>query len=162
MPSTSHQPDDPIENAISAFWESLPPVWHTVRSHTVQVAAEKYGITGEQFHILRRIQKGRDSVSQLADARRISRPAISRSVEVLVKKNLISRTQNPQDRRNMCLSLTEEGQELFDEVFGKVGDWMGEKLSALDEDELTTVTQALTILKEAFVPNHHGIEKRQE
>lgn len=149
------------QQLVAAFWDSIPPVWHTVRSHTVRAAADKYGITGEQFHILRRIQKGRDSVSKLAEAKRISRPAISRSVEVLVKKKLISRTQNPQDRRNMRLALTEEGQTLFDEVFGKVGDWMAEKLSTLDEDELVAVAQAFKILKEAFAPNHHG-RKRQE
>ena len=136
---------------VTAFWDSVPPIWHTVRSHTVRAAADKYGITGEQFHILRRIQKGRDSVSKLAEAKRISRPAISRSVEVLVKKNLINRTQNPQDRRNMRLTLTEEGQALFDEVFGKVGLWMEKKLSTLNDDELEAISQALRTLKEAIV-----------
>ena len=143
--------DSTTKQLVAAFWDSVPPVWHRVRYQVHTFAAEDYDLTGQQFHILRRIRSGAISVSQLAEAKRISRPAISRSVEVLVKKNLINRTQNPQDRRNIRLALTEEGQALFDEVFGKVGQWMEEKLSTLDDEELEAISQALRTLKEAIV-----------
>jgi DNA-binding MarR family transcriptional regulator len=52
------------------------------------------------------------SVSKLADAHHTSRPGVSRIVGVLVYKGLIARTQNPVDRRNLQLSLTEEDAAL--------------------------------------------------
>jgi len=142
--------DDAIQQTIAAFWESVPRIWHTVRSHILKVATEEFSITVEQFHILRRIRRGRNSVSQLAEAKQISRPAISRSVDALVNRGFITRTQNPQDRRHVQLDLTEEGEALVDAIFGNVSQWMGEQLSTLDEDELEGITHAVRNLKRAF------------
>ena len=146
-PSTS---DDVIQQTISAFWESVPHIWHTVRRHILKVATEEFNITVEQFHILRRIRRGRDSVSQISEAKHISRPAISRSVDALANKGYITRTQNPQDRRHVQLSLTEEGEALVDAIFGNVSQWMGEQLSTLGEDELEEISRAVRNLKQAF------------
>ena len=136
--------------AIDKFWEFFPPVWHTVRAYIHQEAAENYGITVVQFHILRRIRKGTDSVSRLADDRHTSRPAISRAVDVLVNKGLVIRTQNPADRRNVRLSLTQKGEALMDALFGNTRQWMAEKLSILSESELEAILIAGDALKRAF------------
>ncbi len=140
----------PIQQAIEKFWEFFPPVWHTVRAHIRQEATENFDITVGQFHILRRIRWGTDSVSKLADDRRTSRPAISRAVDVLVNKGLIARTTNPADRRNVQLSLTDEGQSLMEALFSNTRGWMAEKLAVLSEDELEAILVAGDALKRAF------------
>jgi DNA-binding MarR family transcriptional regulator len=138
------------EQAIDKFWEFFPPVWHTVRAHIRHQAIENFGITVVQFHILRRIRKGTDSVSKLADDRHTSRPAISRAVDVLVEKGLVLRTQNPADRRNVQLSLTDEGQFLMEALFSNTRLWMAEKLSVLSDDEIEAILVAGDALKRAF------------
>ena len=81
---------DSGQMAIDKFWEFFPPVWHAVKAYIRTQATENFDITVGQFHILRRIKAGKDSVSKLAADRHTSRPAISRAVDVLVKKGLVS------------------------------------------------------------------------
>jgi DNA-binding MarR family transcriptional regulator len=140
----------PEQQAIEKFWEFFPSVWHTVRAHIGNEATENFDITVGQFHILRRIRQGARSVSKLADDKHTSRPAASRVVDVLVNKGLIARTQNPADRRNVQLSLTEEGGALLDALFNNTGQWMSEKLAVLSQDELESILIAGDALKRAF------------
>ena len=138
------------QQVVEKFWEFFPSVWHTVRAHIRHEATENFEITVGQFHILRRIRHGADSVSKLAEAKQTSRPAISRVVDVLVNKGLVDRTQNPADRRNVQLSLTEDGQTLMEELFSNTGQWMVEKLTLLNQDELEAILIAGDALNRAF------------
>ncbi len=132
---------------IDRFWETVPPLWNFVRSHIRATATENFGITVEQFHVLRHVRKGTDSMSELAMARDISRPAISQAVEVLVKKGLLKRTQSTQDRRYVELSLTDSGNALLDAVFKETHEWMKARMSGLKADELETISKAMEVMK---------------
>jgi DNA-binding MarR family transcriptional regulator len=55
-------------------------------------------------------------VKQVAEQLGVSVPSASRSVEELVKRGLVSRTEDPEDRRVRRVALTPAGQELADEV----------------------------------------------
>jgi DNA-binding MarR family transcriptional regulator len=142
--------DEIVQQVIDRFWEIIPPVWNTVRSQVQCVAAEQFGITVEQFHVLRHIRKGAHSVSELADIRHISRPAISQGVDGLVNKGLISRQQSASDRRYVRLELTDSGAVLLDAIFSQARQWMKTKLTSLEESDLENITSALTMLKQAF------------
>jgi DNA-binding MarR family transcriptional regulator len=142
--------DYSVQEAIDKFWEFFPPVWHTVRAHIHHEADLHFEITVGQFHILRRIRSGIDSVSKLADDRHTTRPAISRAVDVLVNKGLVTRTLNPDDRRNVQLSLTAEGQELMGTLFSNTHQWMAEKMADLSEAEIEAILVAGDALRRAF------------
>ena len=45
------------EQAIDRFWETVPPLWNTVRSHIRATATGKFDITVEQFHVLRYVRR---------------------------------------------------------------------------------------------------------
>jgi DNA-binding MarR family transcriptional regulator len=144
------------ERTVDIFWSTFPPLWHKIRAHIREEAIAPFDITVSQFHILRRIDSGKDTVSKLADVKHISRAAISRTVDVLVNKGLITRTQNPKDRRHVQLTLTEEGKILLRTIFDDVGAWMESKLARLDEDELGNIIAAIETLNRAFehkIPN---------
>jgi DNA-binding MarR family transcriptional regulator len=142
--------DDLFQQTIDRFWETVPPVWSTVRSQIRTTAAHQFDISEEQFHILRHIRRGAHSASQLAEAGRISRPAISQALDALVEKNLVTRRQSTSDRRYVELELTSDGTALLDAIFGQARAWMRKKLSTLKEDEMQDVMSALSLLKEAF------------
>jgi DNA-binding MarR family transcriptional regulator len=114
------------------------------------IAAEKFGITVEQFHILRHIRKGQGSVSELAEAKGISRSAISQAVELLVSKGLVTRHQSTEDRRYVQLELTQSGENLLSAIFRENRAWMAEKLSVLTQEQMHLVSEALDALKSAF------------
>ena len=71
--------------AIDRFWETSAGLEYGSQS-VRSIAAEKFDISVEQFHILRHIRRGITSVSELADVKGISRPAISQAVDLLVEK----------------------------------------------------------------------------
>jgi len=146
MVATTHS-SDALRQAVDGFWETFPPLWRTIHAHIREVAVEKFNITVEQFHILRHIHRGLDSVSALDEVRNISRPAISQSIDLLVTKGLIIRTIDLQDRRHVKLDLTAEGNTLMDAIFGDTGQWMMKTFALLSADEILTLTRAMESLR---------------
>lgn len=140
-------PEHLREQAIDRFWETVPPLWGNIRSHIRATATGKFDITVEQFHVLRYVRRGTDSISELATAKNISRPAISQAVEVLVKKGLVARVHSTTDRRYVELTLTEDGNNLLDTVFKETHCWMKERMKSLSADELETISKAMEALQ---------------
>ena len=135
------------EQTIDRFWETIPPVWNFVRTHIRGTATAKFDITVEQFHVLRYVRRGPNSMSELATAKNISRPAISQAVDVLVKKGLLTRVQNTKDRRYVTLALSNEGNALLDTVFKETRAWMKGHVSKLTNEELESIAKAMQAFK---------------
>jgi len=140
-------PKDLQDQTIDRFWETIPPLWNFVRSYIRATATGNFDITVEQFHVLRYVRRGSGSMSELATAKNISRPAISQAVDVLVKKGLLTRVHSTTDRRYVELALTNEGNALLDAVFKETRGWMKERMGNLSVDELETIVKALVSLK---------------
>jgi DNA-binding MarR family transcriptional regulator len=139
-----------VQQVIDRFWETVPPLWNTVRTRVRSTAIHQYDISEEQFHILRQIHRGVTSVSELAELGCISRPAMSQAVDALVQKQLVSRQTSDRDRRYIQLELTQAGQALLEAAFGQTRAWMRSKLDPLPPEELRTITRALAALHEAI------------
>lgn len=146
MPNQPAQVDEVIEK----FWESIPPAWRETRSTIRRVAVEQFSMTVGQFQVLRRIRNGIDTVSALAEANRTTRPAVSKAVDVLVNKGLVSRLPDERDRRHIHLTLTPEGQRLLEAVYAQAESWLRDKFQSLSPAELAALRQALPILQKAF------------
>jgi DNA-binding MarR family transcriptional regulator len=133
--------------AIDRFWETVPPLWGMIRSRIRTSAAADFGITVEQFHVLRYVRRGMESMAELASAKNISRPAISQAVDVLVQKGLVTRTHSTTDRRYVELALTKAGDELLDALFGGTREWMSERMESMTTGEVETISNAMEALK---------------
>jgi DNA-binding MarR family transcriptional regulator len=148
MPS----PEGLRELAIDRFWETVPPLWGSIRSYIRAAALKDFGISVEQFHILRHVRRGTGSISELATAKNISRPAVSQAVETLVKKGMLTRVQSTRDRRFVEVALTPAGEELLDRLFKQTRKWMNELMKGLTRDELETIAKAMEALKKISTP----------
>jgi DNA-binding MarR family transcriptional regulator len=73
-------------------------------------------------------------------------PAVSRSVDALVRAGLVSRTEAADDRRRLALSLTEAGRARLANP-ARDGDCVGSKLERLAHSELRAVERAIEILE---------------
>lgn len=147
-------PEQLIPAAIDAFWSAIPPVWNRVKGNIRAIAEQHYGISVEQFHILRHIRRGLTSVSELAEVKQISRSAISQAVDLLVERGLISRLQNARDRRNIPLELTTAGNQLLDTIWEKNRAWMTSQMASLSAEELNSLANAMQVLAKTFMePN---------
>ena len=136
-----------LMQVVDGYWETFPPLWHSIQVHIRQVAAEQFNITVEQYHILRHIYRGCDSVSALANVRGISRPAVSQAVELLVARGLVARTTNLQDRRHVKLDLTKDGNTLMHAISGDTRQWLMRKFAPLSADEIQGFVRSMEGLK---------------
>jgi DNA-binding MarR family transcriptional regulator len=142
--------EDLTQRTIEKFWESFPYVWYTIRTRVDRMAVDNHCLTMQQYAILRSIYHGRDSVSELAKKRNISRPAVSRAVDNLVNLGYVERFPLPHDRRYVRLELTESGLQLLEQQKTRIQTWMASKLAALTEDQMHTIITGLDLLHRTF------------
>src|SRR5204863_9535931 len=76
-------------------------------------------------------------------------PAVSRSVDSLVRTGLVERTQDPNNRRRLALRLTESGRAQL-ESGASTGTVLLGKLERLAHSELRAVERAIEILERGF------------
>jgi len=73
-------------------------------------------------------------------------PAVSRSVDALVRSGLVERTQDPNNRRRLALRLTQEGRDrLSTRIAGGVS--LKQKLERMAHSELRALERAIEILE---------------
>jgi DNA-binding MarR family transcriptional regulator len=87
---------------------------------------------------------------ELAEAQGVSSPTMSRTVDVLVTRGWLTRTPSEQDRREVQIGLTPNGQEVFKEARHKVQAHVAAALARLSQEELETMLAGLIILRDAF------------
>src|SRR5690242_9542360 len=76
-------------------------------------------------------------------------PAVSRSVDALVRSGLAERTQDPDNRRRLALRLTQAGRDqLGKRIAG--GPALKGKLERLAHSELRALERAIEILERGF------------
>ena len=107
-------------------------------------AWESMGITFPQLRILFRVrrQPGID-VRGLASALTISPSAASQQVDKLVTRGLIHRSEDPEDRRHVCLELTDLGLQAVGEISRSTRSRLGTILSGLADDEIADLHRLL-------------------
>ena len=76
-------------------------------------------------------------------------PAVSRSVDALVRSGLVERTQDPNNRRRLALRLTQSGR---DQMTARIagGSALRGKLERLAHSELRALERAIEILERGF------------
>jgi MarR family transcriptional regulator, organic hydroperoxide resistance regulator len=74
------------------------------------------GLTFRQYRILRRVVEGETTITAIGKHATITLPAISESVDGLVRKGLLERHTDVRDRRAANLVLTEDGHRALDEA----------------------------------------------
>lgn len=143
--------NDIRQKTIDRVWDTIPPVWNQVRNDIHTNAVRDFDMTFIQFRMLRQIRRGARTVGDLAAKHQISRPAISQAVDLLVKKGLITRRQDHEDRRFVNLEVTEKGDQVLDALMEKNHAWMDEKMAHLTQAELETIMSAMSILQNTFL-----------
>jgi DNA-binding MarR family transcriptional regulator len=89
------------------------------------------------------------TLGQVAKAVGRGAPAVSRSVDSLVRAGLVERTQDPTNRRRLALRLTEAGRDQL-EGGQSTGSALVIKLERLAHSELRAVERAIEILERGF------------
>jgi DNA-binding MarR family transcriptional regulator len=104
-------------------------------------------LTIPQFRVLAAINRGLCSNKEIGDLLGVSEAAISRMLDFLVTDGLIKKATSKVDRRQTVLSLTAEGQKLYNFIKADARTRLSEKLSNLSESDAETVIHGLEILQ---------------
>jgi DNA-binding MarR family transcriptional regulator len=92
---------------------------------------------------------GSTSSGKLAEALGVTPTNTTGIVDRLVKQGLVSRAENPEDRRMQLLRATDRGEELVAVLRERKRGYMSEVLGRMTMDDLTTLAQGLTSLARA-------------
>jgi DNA-binding MarR family transcriptional regulator len=63
---------------------------------------------------------------------------------------LILRSQNPNDRRNIPLALSDEGQRVMDSIFNETEVWLLARFEFLNPEEQEILLQGMETLRRVF------------
>jgi DNA-binding MarR family transcriptional regulator len=108
--------------------------------------AKENGLSMSQVGALFHIFRGNSSVSEVGDGLGVTNAAASQLLERLVKLGLITRTENPNDRRVKQIVLTEKGQEFIQGSIAVRHGWMDYLSASLTDMEKVQIVEALNIL----------------
>ncbi|MEZ4885727.1 MAG: MarR family transcriptional regulator [Chitinophagales bacterium] len=103
-----------------------------------------YGITMQQYNVLRILNGQTEAISTAEIRERMldNMSDASRIVDRLYKKNLVKRTQCPDDRRLVDVNISELGQKLLQQIDRKTAEMDG-ILKGLEENEIILLNELL-------------------
>ena len=93
--------------------------------------------------------EGRTNFRKLATALGVTPPDVTRIIDRLVEQGMVSRRENPEDRRMQLLQATKKGKALLATLRENKTTNLYRILAHLSTDELNTVAQGLSSLVRA-------------
>ncbi|WP_440134649.1 MarR family winged helix-turn-helix transcriptional regulator [Chitinophaga sancti] len=119
---------------------SMGEVRNTLRQYiSVRIREEEIDITFELLEILAYLYK-KDGVNQqeIADLMLKDKSSMTYQIDGLVKRDLVRRMEDENDRRNKLIFLTEKGKGLQTVLQSWVGELYDKGVSDIDEGEIDT------------------------
>jgi len=106
---------------------------------------EPYGITGQQYNILRILRgqhPNRISGAEIKNRMLDKNSDVSRLLDRLIEKNLVSKNQCPNDKRASDILITELGLSLLENLDSDINH-LDTKLNSLSEEEANQLSNLL-------------------
>lgn len=127
----------------------IPAVMRTIRAELRRHRAADLSIP--QFRTLAFIDRNANaSLSDVTEHIGLTLPSMSKIVDGLVTRKLITRQTHPTDRRRMTLALTARGRTTLQSSRAATRACLAEDLAALTDRQRETVVQAMEILRPVF------------
>ena len=95
---------------------------------------------------LSHLKRGARTPGELAELERVAPPSMTRTLNCLVDKGLVTSDHNPSDGRSKLLVLTEVGQATMDRIAHARDDWMLQQLEGLTKTEQDLLKEAAVLL----------------
>ncbi len=143
----------PTEECAARVMETVPLLMRFIRADMRTHNAESLSIP--QLRSLAFLSRNPGaSLSEVAEHLGVTCATASTTIERLVQRNLVQRTDHPQERRRIVLNLTEEGKLLLQQSQQKTRVHIADILETLTPEEISHIQQGLTLLKSVFEQTH--------
>lgn len=123
--------------AIDA-WESLFRAQHEV-FHEISADFADPDLTQAEYDVLLTVTRGPEQTARLRDVTArmlISQPSVSRLVDRMVERGLVSKCPDPDDGRGALVRATDAGAAQFRRIALAHGASIAERMACLSDDEL--------------------------
>lgn len=108
-------------------------------------------LTLTQCHSLVEIGRAKSiSLKELAKILVLDMSTTSRTVDVLVRKKYVKRVASKEDRRSICISLTEDGNNVFNEIETENNQYFAEVFELIPSAKKQQVLESLDAILEAL------------
>jgi DNA-binding MarR family transcriptional regulator len=125
--------------------EVAPLVMRTIRC---EMRRHRADLSVPQFRALAYLSRHEGaSLSDVAERVGLTPPAMSRLIEGLVARDLVTRIPSAADRRRVVLALTPVGKAMLDEARQDTRARLADELATLPEAELVALAEALHALR---------------
>lgn len=136
-------------HAVSQLWMDLAPLM--MRRMRAQVIKASVGsLTMPQYRILANINRGLNSIGEIAEHHGVAQPSMSKMIGLMEERGLITREKLASDKRLSVLSLTPKGRELFLKVRGRAQKRIAEKLQELQSEDLEILEKSFAGIRKVF------------
>ncbi|REJ05049.1 MarR family transcriptional regulator [Microbacterium bovistercoris] len=122
-------------------WESLFRAQHELFAEMI-TDFDGADITQAEYDVLLTVVRSCEMTARLRDVTAnmlISQPSVSRLVDRMVSRGLITKAADPEDGRGSLLTATEDGARTFRVLAASHGRSIAEKMSRLDAEEQRTL-----------------------
>lgn len=107
-------------------------------------------LTMRQMHVLLTIANTDGlKMNELGDRFGVSKPTATGLIDRLADRGLVKKLRDPDDRRVRRLQLTDAGRDTLSQLDSAFSRVLGEAVSLLDRDELTTLRDYSALLLKA-------------
>jgi DNA-binding MarR family transcriptional regulator len=122
-----------------------------VSEHLAQLYKQRFGLEVPEWQVIVTVGSAWFCTAQhIADSTRMHKTRVSRAITHLVKRGLIERTCNADDRREMELRLTKTGRATYAEMVPLALERERALLACLGEEELRAFNEGLVRLEESL------------
>jgi DNA-binding MarR family transcriptional regulator len=128
--------------------ETIPNLMRTLHGSLRQCkSGEEEHLNMGQFRMLAMLHESPRTLSELAANHHVTPSTMSRTIDVLVRKDWVARETDPADRRQVILTLTNEGLAMFRALGRYTQDIVTARLAQLDDQERARLYDGLTVLR---------------
>jgi DNA-binding MarR family transcriptional regulator len=115
--------------------------------------AEKYcyGVTLSQAYVIGTLQR-KDilSMNELSQEMGLAISTLTRIIDVLARDDIVGRNSSDQDRRKVCICLTEKGKRLAEKLQACTEQFWSKIFDVIPDKNKRQVTENLTVLLKAI------------
>lgn len=131
-------------------WESLFRAQHEVFAQ-ISGDFDESDLSQAEYDVLLTVVRGEDMTARLRDVTAnmlISQPSVSRLVDRMVARGLLSKCPDPIDGRGALVRATPEGAGRFRRIATRHGQAIAQRMSRLSDDELARLHELTAKLRD--------------
>ena len=137
------------EEAASELLEVVPLIMKEIRS---EIRSQRSpDLTIPQFRALAFIDRNKGaSLSAVANHMGLTLPSTSRLVDILIARRLLTREDNPADRRRVKLGVTSRGLTILGNSRRGTLEYLAKKLNGIGADDRKVIIEGMAAVRRVF------------